>query len=342
MKNICLIREKTSKFGGAEIYLSRLAKVLNDNGIKHQVVNSIFPKFLPSWLRIILFNLQVCLTKKDRFYFSLERIICPDVYRAGDGVHKVFLRIEKKSKLNPLHPIYLFLEKRCFNNAKRIIANSNMIKDEIISTYGINPNKIDVIYNGVESKIINHKNSFRKLSEEFDLDKNSPILLYVGSGFKRKGVEEFLMIISKLKNKNIKAFVIGKEKNIKYYQQLSKDLGVDKKVIFTGPRDDVDDFYTISDIFLFPTRYEPFSNVVLEAMSFENAVFTTQQNGAHEVLDKEYIMTHSEDFSVISKIDQLLENIQELNKVKENNCSKASELSIELNMQKTIEIINKA
>ena len=342
MNKICLIREKTSKFGGAEVYLSRLAKVLNDNGIKHQVVNSIFPKFLPSWLRIILFNLQVCLTKKDRFYFSLERIICPDVYRAGDGVHKVFLRIEKKSKLNPLHPIYLFLEKRCFNNAKLIIANSNMIKDEIISTYGINSNKIDVVYNGVESKIINHKNSFRKLSEEFDLDKNSPILLYVGSGFKRKGVEEFLMIISKLKNKNIKAFVIGKEKNIKYYQQLSKDLGVDKKVIFTGPRDDVDDFYTISDIFLFPTRYEPFSNVVLEAMSFENAVFTTQQNGAHEVLDKEYIMTHSEDFSVISKIDQLLENIQELNKVKENNCSKASELSIELNMQKTIEIINKA
>ena len=342
MNKICLIREKTSKFGGAEVYLSRLAKVLNDNGIKHQVINSIFPKFLPSWLRIILFNLQVCLTKKDRFYFSLERIICPDVYRAGDGVHKVFLRIEKKSKLNPLHPIYLFLEKRCFNNAKRIIANSNMIKDEIISTYGINSNKIDVVYNGVESKIINHKNSFRKLSEEFGLDKNSPILLYVGSGFKRKGVEEFLMIISKLKNKNIKAFVIGKEKNIKYYQQLSKDLGVDKKVIFTGPRDDVDDFYTISDVFLFPTRYEPFSNVVLEAMSFENAVFTTQQNGAHEILDKEYIMAHSEDFSVASKIDHLLENIHELDKIKKNNYSKASELSIELNMQKTIEIINKA
>ncbi len=77
-------------------------------------------------------------------------------------------------------------------------------------------------------------------------------------------------------------------------------------------------------------------------MSFENAVFTTQQNGAHEVLDKEYIMNHSEDFSVVSKINQLLENIQELNKVKENNRSKASELSIELNMQKTIEVINKA
>lgn len=118
MKGICLIREKSSKFGGAEVYLSRLAKALKVEGIKYQIVNSIFPSFLPSWLRIILFNFQVCLTKKNKLYFSLERIVCPDVYRAGDGVHKVFLNIENKSKLNPLHPIYLFLEKRCFNNAR--------------------------------------------------------------------------------------------------------------------------------------------------------------------------------------------------------------------------------
>ena len=341
MKGICLIREKSSKFGGAEVYLSRLAKALKVEGIKYQIVNSIFPSFLPSWLRIILFNFQVCLTKKNKLYFSLERIVCPDVYRAGDGVHKVFLNIENKSKLNPLHPIYLFLEKRCFNNAKFIIANSNMIKDEIIDTYGIRPNKIDVVYNGVESKTINHESSFKKLSKEFDIDKNSSILLYVGSGFKRKGVEEFLEIIAKLKNQSIKAFIIGKEKNLEYYQQLSKDLKIDKTVIFTGPRADVDDFYTISDIFLFPTRYEPFSNVVLEAMSFENAVFTTRQNGAHEILTDEYIMTSSKDFSVAKKIDDLLEDAKELSDIKRENKLIASKLSIELNMQKTIKVINK-
>lgn len=336
---IHLIRERGSKFGGAEVYLSRLSKVLGDSGIDHQIVNSIFPKFLPSWLRIILFNLQVCLTKKNRFYFSLERIICPDVYRAGDGVHKVFLTVESKSKLNPLHPVYLYLERRCFNNAKRIIANSNMIKEEIISTFGVNPNKIDVIYNGVESKIINYKDSFKKLSEEFGLDKNSPILLYVGSGFKRKGVEEFLEIITNLKTKNIKAFIVGKEKNIKYYKQLSKDLKIDKQVVFTGPRDDVDDFYTISDVFLFPTRYEPFSNVVLEAMSYNNAVFTTRQNGAHEILEDRYIMSNSKDFSVVDKIDALLKDKEALCAIKQANNIKANELSIELNMQKTIKTI---
>jgi len=342
MKKIHLIREKASKFGGAEVYLSRLAQTLSDSGVEHQVMHSIFPKFLPSWLRIILFNLQVCLTKKNKFYFSLERIVCPDVYRAGDGVHKVFLTIENKSKLNLLHPIYLFLEKRCFNNAKRIIANSYMIKNEIINTYDINSEKIDVVYNGVESKVINYEESFKKLSKEFDLDKINLILLYVGSGFKRKGVEEFLQIISRLANENIKAFIIGKEKNIKYYEQLSGDLGLSEKVVFTGPRQDADDFYTISDVFLFPTRYEPFSNVVLEAMSFENAVFTTKQNGAHEVLGSEYIMLNSKDMSVVDKIGQLLKDSKSLEKIKRENKLIAKSLSIDLNMKKTIKVISKA
>jgi len=339
VNKIYLIREKASKFGGAEVYLSRLSKTLKKNNIEHQIVNSIFPKFLPSWLRIILFNLQVCPTKKNKFYFSLERIVCPDVYRAGDGVHKVFLSIENKSKLNPLHPIYLFLEKRCFNNTKRIIANSHMIKDEIVNAYGVDPNKIDVIYNGVESKKIVYQDSFDRLSKEFGLDKDVPILLYVGSGFKRKGVKEFLEIIARLENKNIKAFVIGKEKNIKYYKQLSRDLKVDKKVVFTGARQDVDDFYTISDVFLFPTRYEPFSNVVLEAMSFNNAVFTTMQNGAHEVLENEFIMSDSQDFSVVKKIDRLLANTNDLNDIKDNNKSKVDHFSIELNMKNTMNVI---
>ncbi len=341
MKKIYLIREKRSKYGGAEVYLSRLSKALGKSGIEHEIINSVFPKFLPSWLRIILFNLQVCLTKKNKFYFSLERIVCPDVYRAGDGVHKVFLSIEKKSKLNPLHPIYLYLEKRCFNNAKRIIANSNMIKNEIINTYSITPNKIDVVYNGVASNKVDYKGSFNKLSKEFNLDKGVPILLYVGSGFKRKGVEEFLEIIAKLKVDNIQAFVIGKDKNLEHYKQLSKDLKIDKKVIFTGPRQDVNDFYTISDVFLFPTRYEPFSNVALEAMSFNNAVITTKQNGAHEVLDSHYIMKDSRDYSIVQKIDDLLVDVDRLKNIKQKNKRKVCDLSIENNLIKTLGVIKK-
>jgi hypothetical protein len=53
-------------------------------------------------------------------------------------------------------------------------------------------------------------------------------------------------------------------------------------------------------------------------------------------------MTHSKDFSVASKIDQLLKDIGKLNNIKKDNKLRADKLSIELNMQKTIEVINKA
>jgi len=279
--------------------------------------------------------------KGDKFYFSLERITCPDLYRAGDGVHKVFLDIEKKSKLNPLHPIYLYLEKRCFKRASKIIAISQMVKDNIINAYEINHNKISVIYNGIELKEINFKKSIDKLSQEFSLNKDCRIILYVGSGFKRKGVKEFLQIVSKLDNiHNIKAFVIGKEKNMSYYQNLAKELSIKKQVIFTGPREDVDDFFTISDIFLFPTHYEPFGSVVLEAMNLKNVVFTTKHCGGSELLDSEFIMQSADDISVIQKINNLLENSDKLEMIKEKNRFKSKQFSIENNAAETLKIID--
>jgi len=339
-KKIYLIRSNTTKFGGAENYLYRLSKALARENIDHQIVNSLFPKFLPSWLRVILFNFQVCLTKGDKFYFSLDRIICPDLYRAGDGVHKVLLSIENKSRLNLLHPIYLYLERHCFNNAKCIIANSNMVKEQIIDTYNINPNKIDVIYNGIELKEFNYKKSFDKLSKEFLISKNQPVLLFVGSGFKRKGAAEFLQIISNLRATDIKAFIIGKERNIQYYQNLSKKLNIENQVVFTGPRSDVDDFYSISDIFLFPTHYDPFSNVVLEAMNFENVVFTTNNNGASEILDEDFVMNNPYDTGVIASIDNLLNNKTALDKEKIKNKNLSKLFSIEKNLNITLELIS--
>ena len=340
-KKIYLIRSNTTKFGGAENYLYRLSKALSRENIDHQVVNSFFPKFLPSWLRAILFNVYVYLLKGDKFYYSLDRITCPDLYRAGDGVHKVFLSIEDKSRLNLLHPIYLYLERHCFNNAKYIIANSNMIKEEIIDTYNINPSKIYVIYNGIEFKEFDYEKSFKKLSNEFLINKNQPILLFVGSGFKRKGAEEFLEIISKINNTAFKAFIIGKEKNIKHYQNLSKKLNIDDQVVFTGPRKDVDDFYTIGDIFIFPTHYDPFSNVVLEAMNFENVVFTTRRNGASEILDEDFIMEKPYDTKVISMINNLLINKIALDKEKIKNKNLSKLFSIKKNLNKTLKVISK-
>jgi UDP-glucose:(heptosyl)LPS alpha-1,3-glucosyltransferase len=336
MRKIALIRANKTKFGGAENYLSRLSAELSQQNITHQVINSRISKIFPSWVRAIFFNLQVCLTKKNQFYFSLERITCPDIYRAGDGVHKVFLTTTQKSKLNPLHPVYLYLEKRCFQNARHIIANSQMIKNQIINTYNIDKDNISVVYNGVN--LTNQANP-AKIKQEFELT-DEKILLYVGSGFKRKGVKELLELVAKLKTQNIKVFVIGKEKKIAYYQNLAKKLDVAEKIIWTGARSDVSDFYAVSDIFIFPTHYEPFSNVVLEAMSYNNVVFTTKQNGASEILDNEFIM-QSPDEDISHNIDELLQNPVKLQHIQEENYQKVQQFSIEHNAKQTLEIITK-
>jgi UDP-glucose:(heptosyl)LPS alpha-1,3-glucosyltransferase len=340
-KKIYLIRSGRTKFGGAENYLSRLSKALEKDNIEHQVINSPFPRFLPSWLRSLLFNIQLCFIKQDKFFYSLDRITCPDLYRAGDGVHKVFLSIEKKSIFNFLHPTYIYLEQKCFNNAKFIIANSKMVKNQIIETYNVNPKKIEVIYNGIEFKKFNYEKSFQRISKEFSIFKNQPIILFVGSGFKRKGAEEFLRIFAKLKTKEIKAFVIGKENNMSYYQKLSTDLKIDSQVFFTGPRTDVEDFYTIGDIFLFPTHYDPFSNVVLEAMNFQNVVLTTINNGASEILGEEFIMKQPYDTKVIKLIDNLLSNKTKLDIEKIKNKQISEQFSIDNNLNRTLEVISK-
>jgi UDP-glucose:(heptosyl)LPS alpha-1,3-glucosyltransferase len=335
MQKLTLLRLKKNKFGGAERYLERLSAELKKENIDFEIINCNCPKFLPGFIKAIWFNLQVCLNKKNKFYFSLERVTCPDIYRAGDGVHKAFL--ETKKSLNPLHLVYLFIEKRMFKNAKKIIANSNMVKNQIIKYYNISPEKIEVIYNGIPLK---EKADFSNIKKEFNL-KQEKIILYVGSGFERKGVKEAIDIVSRIKS-NFKFIVIGKEKKIDFYKNYAKKLGIEKKVIFTGPRRDVDKFYSISDIFLFPTKYEPFSNVVLEAMNFECVVFTTKQNGASEILPEFNVMENPNDLSVADKIDMLLENDKILNEKKQEMKEIVKKFSIEQNVKKTFKVINEA
>ena len=342
MKNkLVFIRNSNTPFGGAERYLGRLTQLLSQRGCEAQTLNANFPRYLPSWFKTILFNAVVCHRKqKDIFYFSLDRITCPDIYRAGDGVHKAFLKT-KGLTLNPLHLTYLWLEKRTFSNAKIIIANSQMVKSQILEHYPIDESKVVVIYNGVPiPDSFNPSEAKASLAKEFSIDAQKPIILFVGSGFARKGVEEYLRILSRLKS-SFTALVVGKEKHLKKYQQLARNLGLVNRVIFTGPRKDVETFYTASDIFLFPTRYEPFSNVVLEAMSYGCATFTTRQNGAHEILPDECIMKSPEDFTTAARIDTLLKDPARLRKAQKDARSIAEKYSIEENVRQTLDVIEK-
>ena len=322
--------------GGAENYLARLSTELERIGCRHRVIHTRLPRKLLSRVRIFLYAFSVCLTKRRRFYFSLERIWCADIYRAGDGVYKEHLKIKGRS-LNPLHPITLWLERRCFNNAKHIIANSEMVRRQIIHHYGIASEKISVVYSGVD--LNTPKPDAQIIRDEFGISPSSKIILYVGSGFARKGVAEMLDLLSKLPG-DYRALIVGHDKRLPHYQNLAVKRGVAEKVTFTGTRRDINNFYSAADIVFLPTRYEPFSNVVLEAMRFDNAIITTRQNGAAEILDDALIMEHSSDESILETLQKLLTDDAWLHEIKERNLAEIQNFSINKNASLILELIH--
>ena len=341
MKKIVFLRTNPNAVGGAERYLRRLVKAINELGIQTEIRSYLGDAGISSWKKALNFNRQVKRQKKeDEFYFSLERVSCADIYRAGDGVHKVYRATKSFWWLNPLNFVYPYLEKKCFKNSQKIITNSNFIKEQIITTYGIEPEKITTIYNGVNlPQKVQKAEAKLALCEEFGLKFELATLLFVGNGFKRKGLKEFLLLASKLKTP-VNTLIVGKDKNISSYKRLAKKLGLN--AYFVGEQKSTAKFYEASDIFIFPTHYEPFSNVVLEALSFKNVVFTTAQNGASEILEDKFVLQSPNDESAIEFIDEILANHQLLASLQEKAYELSLNFSIEKNAALTLDVIKDA
>jgi UDP-glucose:(heptosyl)LPS alpha-1,3-glucosyltransferase len=309
---IALIRQKYTPFGGAERYMSRLIDGLVAKGHEVHVFASLWKSddrervtfhHVPSiravgWLRAITFSINCGnLLRQEPFdvIFSLERTLHQDIYRAGDGCYRQWLAQKNLGKgilarlftfINPRHLTYLFLERKLYSSPglKAVIANSKRGKDEIASIHGIASDKIHVVYNGIdpgEFPIGERDRHREELAREFHL--NGEIrLLYVGSGFKRKGVPALLRAAARLEIP-YRLFIVGKDR-LKSFRKAATRLGIADRVVFTGPRSDIQRFYLGSDIFVFPTLYDPFSNATLEAMSSGLPVITTTINGASEII----------------------------------------------------------
>jgi len=326
---LIFIKKNFSVYGGAENYMKTLIGHLRDKADIHVIAkkwieipgiifHKINPVSLGSFLSAILFNFSVC-RKIKAFKFdctiSFERTTCQDIYRAGDGCHREWLRLREMVEprwkiytfmINPFHLALLRIEKKVFSDTKLIIANSNMVRSQIINHYNIPDKKIKVIYNGVDLKRFASMNAetYRAMvRKELLSDENTGIILFVGSGFERKGLEMLLRAISLIKTENIRLIVIGKG-NIKKFQSIAKKYGILDRVSFRGIQKEIEKFYAAADIFVLPTIYDPFSNATLEAMASGLPVITTRNNGASELIQngKEgFVLENPLDFNLLAE-----------------------------------------
>lgn len=296
---IAIIRRYVHGLAGVEGYALRLIYGLKKMGLEVGVIAEKFMpengvKFYPvrcsSILKNITFNrLFQEILKRERFdiVHSLERTWPQDIYRAGEGCHIEFIKtLPLKEKLNPKNLLTLYAERKTFLHSRYVMANSERVKREIIRHYNIQENRIVVIYTGVDIEKFNPKVSTlrRYTRKEMGLGEKDFIILFIGSGFRRKGLLFLLKGFARLDIPYAKLLIAGKG-NASPYMRLADALGIRKKIRFLGLVKDIVPLYGASDLLVLPSLYEPFSNVCLEAMACGVPVLTSRINGISEILE---------------------------------------------------------
>jgi UDP-glucose:(heptosyl)LPS alpha-1,3-glucosyltransferase len=328
---IALLRPRVTVLGGAETTLGYLVRGLAAAG--HQVTvygtekaseaqavlgSGVGYVRVPVWggktLRLVSFTLACRRLLKQsgpQVIFSLARVPGAQVYRAGDGCHREWLARREPylapsaraaQSLSPFHRVMLLLEQRLFAHPAllRVIANSQQVQDEITRHYRVDPAKIRVIVNGLDRERFHPLEAEAKagLRRRLGAPADRKIVLFVGSGFERKGLAYLFQAFGSLTDKNAHLWVVGKGRETPY-RRLAEHLGLADRVKFWGPLPETAHFYQAAAVLALPTLYDPCSNVVLEALACGTPVVTTAANGAAAFI------THGESGAVIPRPDDI-------------------------------------
>lgn len=309
---IALLRQRYTPFGGAERFVDRALRALGADRVEVTLITRRWSGDSPFEVRVCdpfywgrrwrdaAFARAACRYLDDVHYDlvqSHERIACCDVYRAGDGVHRTWLaqrgRVLSPIRrlglgLNPYHRYVLAAEERLFKSSRlrAVICNSNMVREDIQRRFGLSRDKLPVIYNGVDTTAYHPglRDRFRAdLRRRLGISGAATVFLFVGSGFERKGLAAALRAFSRISGAT-HLVVVGKDKREKRYQSMASDLGIADRVTFGGAQRDVTPFYGAADVLVLPTLYDPFPNVVVEAMAAGLPVITSTQCGAAEII----------------------------------------------------------
>ncbi len=168
-----------------------------------------------------------------------------------------------------------------------VIVNSNFMKSDLQRIFGLPYEKINVIPNGI------NLNNFTGIERDYDFRRqyamdNEKIILYVGRLVYEKGVQYLIGAMPKILNNyhDSKLVICGRGGMIDELRQEVHNLGIDNKVYFAGYCDSkkVQKMYKCADVAVFPSTYEPFGIVALEAMLAGIPTVVSDVGGLNEIV----------------------------------------------------------
>jgi glycosyltransferase involved in cell wall biosynthesis len=186
------------------------------------------------------------------------------------------------------------IEMRGANMADMIITVSYAMKDELVQL-GFPKDKIHVSYNGVDPQKYNPEHvspeEVKKLREKYGIKDSDFMILFLGRLVGVKGVDKLIMAMSHILRKiaNAKLVIVGVGELQEYLMNLTRTLRLDEYVKFCFdfiPEEERILHYAACDVAVFPSFYEPFGIVALEAMSMEKPVVVgaTGVSGMREIV----------------------------------------------------------
>jgi UDP-glucose:(heptosyl)LPS alpha-1,3-glucosyltransferase len=309
---LAIVRQRYNPFGGAERFIERALPALERAGAEVTLIS----RRTDGWgarrvLRVDPFHLgtlwrdwsfaRAARAAWRRTGFDLvqshERIAGCDVYRAGDGVHRRWLELRARAApplerlgiaLNPHHRYVCAAEKRLFEHPRlrAVICNSRMVSEEIRRGFRIAPQKLHVVYNGVDLQYFNPqlRTELRGAARaELGCQPRDTLFLFVGSGFARKGLAAAIEALERSGEPAFRLLVVGKDRAARQFAARAERLG--PRVRFLGAREDVRPYYAAADCFILPSRYDPFPNTSLEALAMGLPVIVSSRCGAAEIVE---------------------------------------------------------
>ncbi len=229
---------------------------------------------------------------------SFDRTADCDVLRCGGGTHRGFLKqlaVEGGTvrwlwqSASTYHQTLLALEARQYHSSrvKKIIAVSAEVKRDIMSNYDVAGEKISVLYNGVDlDRFYPEKRTQvgHAVRGRWKIPPDAPLVLFVGSGFRRKGLHRLLAVWNAPGLARAYLLVVGSDARLGRYRSWAESIAPGR-VVFAGRQDQIEDFYGAADVVALPSLQEAFGNVVLESLASGLPVVVSRAVGAAEILN---------------------------------------------------------
>ena len=251
-------------------------------------------------LRLLSFALRAApLARREgaELVVSFARAMNADVMRSGGGAHASYVRAARRwqtplasrvMRLSPYHRTQIVLERAAFRS-RRIrcaIAVSEIVRLDLMNTLALSSSKTFTLYNGVDLKRFapnRDKSLARKLRAELGIGKDSSAVAFIGNGFARKGLGFLLEAWSMLEARPY-LIVAGADRAAAAYRRRAIQKGIGDRVFFVGPVSDIARLLAAVDAVALPSLFEPFGNVILEAMAAGLPALCSRQTGAAELI----------------------------------------------------------